>query len=139
MFVPLLITDFLGRAIRQYGKKVGVVDEEKRFTYAQFGERVNRLSHALIHMGVRKGDRVAALEINGAASFPDLRAVFLYSREAGVRPAHTRGHRCTAHCGESHHDHKVSFCQIAHVWSHLSPPVMVNTNTALSLLAETMP
>jgi len=64
MFVPLLITDFLGRAIRQYGKKVGVVDEEKRFTYAQFGERVNRLSHALIHMGVRKGDRVAALEIN---------------------------------------------------------------------------
>ena len=47
MFVPLLVTAFLGRAVRQYGKKVAVVDEEKRFTYAQFGERVNRLSNGL--------------------------------------------------------------------------------------------
>jgi fatty-acyl-CoA synthase len=64
MFVPLLITDFLERAVRQYGKKVGVVDEEKRFTYAQFGERVNRLSNALLSLGVEKKDRVAAIEIN---------------------------------------------------------------------------
>jgi fatty-acyl-CoA synthase len=64
MFVPLLITDFLHRAVRQYGEKVGVVDEERRFTYAQFGERVNRLSNGLLNLGVRKGDRVAVIDIN---------------------------------------------------------------------------
>jgi fatty-acyl-CoA synthase len=64
MFVPLLITDFLHRAVRHYGKKVGVVDGERRFTYAQFGERVNRLSNGLLNLGVRKGDRVAVIDIN---------------------------------------------------------------------------
>jgi hypothetical protein len=37
MFVPLLATDFFERAVEQYGKKVGGIDGEKRFTYAQFG------------------------------------------------------------------------------------------------------
>jgi acyl-CoA synthetase (AMP-forming)/AMP-acid ligase II len=64
MFIPLLVNDFLGRAIRQYGNKVAVVDGEKRFTYAQFGERVNRLSNGLLNHGIRKGDRVAVIDIN---------------------------------------------------------------------------
>ncbi len=64
MFVPLLVTDFLRRAVKQYGKKIGVVDGEKRFTYAQFGERVNRLSNALLNLGVKKGDRVAVIDAN---------------------------------------------------------------------------
>ncbi|TFG90716.1 MAG: hypothetical protein E4H15_07115, partial [Syntrophobacterales bacterium] len=64
MFVPLLATDFMKRAAVQYGKKVGIVDGDNRFTYAQFGERVNRLSNALLAMGVEKGDRVAVIDIN---------------------------------------------------------------------------
>jgi fatty-acyl-CoA synthase len=64
MFIPLLITDFLRRAVRQYGKKIAVVDEEKRFAYAQFGERVNRLSNGLVDLGIRKGDRVAVIDLN---------------------------------------------------------------------------
>ena len=56
MFVPLLVTDFLRRAVKEYGKKVGVVDGEKRFTYAQFGERVNRLSNSLLKMGIKTGE-----------------------------------------------------------------------------------
>jgi fatty-acyl-CoA synthase len=64
MYIPLLINDFLGRAVRQYGKKTAVVDEDRRFTYAQFGERVNRLSNGLLRLGVRKGDRVAVIDIN---------------------------------------------------------------------------
>jgi fatty-acyl-CoA synthase len=64
MFIPLLVTDFVKRAARHYGKKVGVVDGEKRFTYAQFGERVNRLSNALLSLGIKKGDRVAVLDTN---------------------------------------------------------------------------
>jgi len=64
MYVPMLITDFLRRAVKQYGKKVGVVDGERRFTYAEFGERVNRLSNALLSLGIEKGDRVATIEVN---------------------------------------------------------------------------
>ena len=64
MYVPLLVTDFLGRAVRQYGKKIAVVDEEKRFTYTQFGERVNRLSNGLLDLGIKKGDRVAVVDVN---------------------------------------------------------------------------
>ncbi|MBN1383081.1 MAG: long-chain-fatty-acid--CoA ligase [Deltaproteobacteria bacterium] len=64
MYVPLLATDFLRHAVQQYGKKTGVVDGDKRFTYAQFGERVHRLSNALIDMGIKKGDRVAVLDTN---------------------------------------------------------------------------
>ena len=64
MFIPLLATDFMKRAVSQYGKKVGVVDGDKRFTYAQFGDRVNRLSNALLAMGVRKGDRVGVIDTN---------------------------------------------------------------------------
>ena len=52
------------RAVSQYGKKVGVVDGDKRFTYAQFGKRINRLSNALVDMGVRKGDRVGVIDMN---------------------------------------------------------------------------
>jgi fatty-acyl-CoA synthase len=64
MFVPLLVNDFLGRAVRHYGKKVAVVDEGKRFTYAQLGERVNRLSNGLLDLGIKKGDRVAVVDVN---------------------------------------------------------------------------
>lgn len=64
MLVPLLVNDFLRKAVKQYGKKVGIVDGEKRFTYAQFGERVNQLSSALLGLGVSKGDRVAVIDMN---------------------------------------------------------------------------
>lgn len=64
MFVPLLVTDFLKRAVKEYGKKVGVVDQEKRFTYAQLGERVNRLANGLLTLGIKKGDRVAVIDMN---------------------------------------------------------------------------
>jgi acyl-coenzyme A synthetase/AMP-(fatty) acid ligase len=64
MFIPLLATDFMKRAVSQYGKKVGVVDGQRRFTYAEFGERVNRLSNALLDLGVRKGDRVGVIDTN---------------------------------------------------------------------------
>jgi fatty-acyl-CoA synthase len=64
MYIPLLATDFMKRAVSQYGKKVGVIDGDRRFTYAQFGERVNRLSNALAAMSVRKGDRVGVIDMN---------------------------------------------------------------------------
>jgi len=64
MFVPMLVTDFARRTARQYAKKIGVVDGEKRFTYAEYVERTRRLSNGLFSLGVKKGDRVAFIDYN---------------------------------------------------------------------------
>ena len=64
MEVPLLIDDFLRRAALNYADKLAVVDGAKRFTYRELKQRVNRLSHALLRLGVRQGDRVCILSPN---------------------------------------------------------------------------
>ncbi|MFJ7726920.1 o-succinylbenzoate--CoA ligase [Neobacillus sp. NPDC097160] len=45
-------------------ERLAVVYNEKRFTYAELNERVNRFANALLSLGVRKGDRVNALLLN---------------------------------------------------------------------------
>jgi len=62
--VPLLVDDFLRRAAQLYPDKLAIVDGAKRFTYREFAQRVNRLSHALLRLGVRPGDRVCILSPN---------------------------------------------------------------------------
>jgi acyl-CoA synthetase (AMP-forming)/AMP-acid ligase II len=52
---------FLERSVLVYPDKVAVVHEGRRYTYREFGERVNRLASALRAAGLRKGDRVAFL------------------------------------------------------------------------------
>jgi len=47
-----------------YPGKVAVVHEDRRYTYREFGERVNRLASALRAAGLRKGDRVAFIAPN---------------------------------------------------------------------------
>ncbi|MAI78062.1 MAG: hypothetical protein CL917_03910 [Deltaproteobacteria bacterium] len=64
MQVPLRVDDFLRRAVDVYPLKTAVVDGELRFTYAQFKERVNQLSSALLELGVNRGDRVCILSPN---------------------------------------------------------------------------
>ena len=64
MNVPLLVTHFLDRAARLYGNKIAVIDEEKQVTYDELYSRVQRLSHGLFELGVRKGDKVAYLAPN---------------------------------------------------------------------------
>ena len=58
-------TKFLQRTRSLYGSKVGIVDGDRRFTYAQYAERADRLAHALTSLGIRQGDRVAFLGPNG--------------------------------------------------------------------------
>ena len=50
---------FLERSVLVYPDKVAVVHEGRRYTYREFGERVNRLASALRAAGLRNGDRVA--------------------------------------------------------------------------------
>jgi len=64
MEVPLLISDFLRRAAKLYPEKTAIVDGMRRYSYRQFAERVNQLGHALLALGVQKGDRVCILSPN---------------------------------------------------------------------------
>lgn len=64
MQVPMMVTHFLDRGIKLYGPKTCIVDGDKRFTYKQFNERVNRLSNSLLGKQVKQGDRVAYIGPN---------------------------------------------------------------------------
>src|ERR1022692_3874256 len=64
MHYPLTPIRCLYRAVDLYPSKVGVVCGSSRFTYAEFGERCERLGAGLLLQGVRPGDRVAYLSFN---------------------------------------------------------------------------
>jgi fatty-acyl-CoA synthase len=64
MEVPLLIDDFLDRPANLYPDKTAIVDGERRFSYAEYQNRVNRLAHGLLSLGIRVGDRVCILSPN---------------------------------------------------------------------------
>ncbi|MDP6690993.1 MAG: AMP-binding protein, partial [Alphaproteobacteria bacterium] len=64
MEIALSPMEFARRARRLYPEREAVVDEDKRFTYAQFLERCDRWSSALQALGVGKGDRVAYIAPN---------------------------------------------------------------------------
>ena len=57
-------TDFLSIATSICPDKVAIVFEGKRYTFSQLNDRVNRLGNALSNLGVKKGDRVALLQVN---------------------------------------------------------------------------
>src|SRR6266436_1924932 len=64
MIVPLSPIRCMHRAVDLYGNKIGVVSGERRFTYAEFGARCERLATALVAEGIRPGERVAYLSFN---------------------------------------------------------------------------
>ena len=64
MNVPLTPVRCLYRGVDLYGKKTGVVSGGSRYTYAEFGERCERLAAGLRAVGVEPSDRVAYLSFN---------------------------------------------------------------------------
>ncbi|MFD2759669.1 long-chain-fatty-acid--CoA ligase [Lentibacillus juripiscarius] len=61
MFSPLTPLDWKRRAVKYYPEKIAVIDDNKQFTYKEFGERTDRLSIALQEAGIHKGDHVAVM------------------------------------------------------------------------------
>ena len=57
-------TDFLNIASAICPDKMAVVFEDKRYTFSQLNERVNRLANGLMKLGVKKGERVALIQVN---------------------------------------------------------------------------
>lgn len=60
-YEPLTPVSFLRRSAAVFGNKTAVVYNDKKYTYTQLYERVNRLASALSKIGVGKGDKVAFL------------------------------------------------------------------------------
>ena len=63
-FEPLTPTTYLRRAAHVFGDRVGVVDGDVRYTYAQFLYRTLKFAGALRALGVAPGDRVAVVAGN---------------------------------------------------------------------------
>ena len=63
-FSELTPTAFLDRAEHAFADRLAIVDGDRRFTYAEFADRSRRLAGALGALGVRPGNRVAALATN---------------------------------------------------------------------------
>ncbi|MBV9157975.1 MAG: long-chain-fatty-acid--CoA ligase [Acidobacteriaceae bacterium] len=83
MNLPLTPIRCLYRAVDLYGRKIGVVSGDRRFTYAQFGERCERLAAGLLSENIAPGDRVAYLSFNnnqlleGYYGVPLIRAIVM--------------------------------------------------------------
>jgi non-ribosomal peptide synthetase component E (peptide arylation enzyme) len=58
----MLVTDMMEKSRTFYPKKYEVICGDERFTYSQFGERVDRPSNALFDIGLKKGDTVAGVK-----------------------------------------------------------------------------
>lgn len=58
---PLTPRSYLERSLRTFPHRTAVIYGDTRYSYAQFAERVQRLSGALVAAGVQPGDRVAFL------------------------------------------------------------------------------
>jgi len=63
-FVPLSPVSFLLRAARVYPQGIAIIHGSRRYTYAQFLERTQRLAAALAQKGIRAGDTVAIVAPN---------------------------------------------------------------------------
>lgn len=64
MNIPLTPIRCLYSAVDRYGSKVGIVCGQNRYTYADFGERCERLAAGFLAEGVERGDRIACLSFN---------------------------------------------------------------------------
>ena len=64
----MLLDDFLTNSASHLPDKVACVCGDERLTYGQINAQANRLAHALIDAGVRRGDRVAVFLENSAGT-----------------------------------------------------------------------
>ncbi|UII56947.1 long-chain-fatty-acid--CoA ligase [Cytobacillus spongiae] len=76
MNVPLVLPQFLDRALSLYGKKKAIFCDDRVFTYEELNDRVNRLSHGLKEAGIKKGDRIAYLAPNTVEMLEGFYGVF---------------------------------------------------------------
>jgi acyl-CoA synthetase (AMP-forming)/AMP-acid ligase II len=60
----LLLGELIARNARRFPDREAVVYGDTRLTYREFNARINRLAHALMDIGIKKGEKVAILLFN---------------------------------------------------------------------------
>jgi len=60
----MILRQILEFAAARYPENVAMVDGERRYTYAEWDERVNAVANALKEVGIRRGDRVVQVVKN---------------------------------------------------------------------------
>jgi acyl-CoA synthetase (AMP-forming)/AMP-acid ligase II len=60
----LLLGEMMSRNARKFPDKEALVYGETRLTYRQLNARINRLAHAFMDLGIKKGDKVSILAFN---------------------------------------------------------------------------
>jgi fatty-acyl-CoA synthase len=60
----LLLGELIARNSRKFPNKEAIIFGETRLTWKEFNARINRLAHALMDMGIGKGDKVALFMFN---------------------------------------------------------------------------
>jgi fatty-acyl-CoA synthase len=60
----MILTETLTKALKLFPQKQAIVCGERRWTYQEFCNRINQLSHCLKGFGIKKGDKVAILHPN---------------------------------------------------------------------------
>ena len=66
IFNPPIVADLIRERAENHPDRVGLVFEERSFTYADMNERANRAAQAFLGLGLKPGDRVAWLARNVA-------------------------------------------------------------------------
>jgi len=69
----------LAFAANKFPQRIAIISEGKRFTYQEFNDRINRFANALLHLGLRKGEKVAVLLFNSS----QLAEIFFATVEIG--------------------------------------------------------
>ena len=67
----MIVPDHIEKNARLYRDKTAIVFEERRCTFDELQDRVYRLCNGLIGLGVKKGDRIAAIQDN-CFEYPEL-------------------------------------------------------------------
>ena len=73
--------DLLSRNARKFPAKTAVISEEVSFDYRTLNERANRLAHALLNKGLKKGDHIGLLVHNG---YQFIETYFAAAKTGGV-------------------------------------------------------
>ncbi len=62
--VPLFVTDVFASHAKYQPKKTAVVYGDRRLSWLEFNQGINRVANALLSRGIKKGDKVATLLAN---------------------------------------------------------------------------
>ncbi len=79
--MELLVHGTLDSNARKYPFKTALVDGQRRMTYSELAERVNRVANSILGLGVRKGEKVGVLLYN---CMEHIESVFGISKAGGV-------------------------------------------------------